>query len=44
MKKILKKVLDWLVFLFSGNGEIRKQAVDNGICDFGGQGRDKYGR
>lgn len=39
----MKKFLDWLVFLLTGKGEIGKNAVDLGLCDFSGQGRDKYG-
>ena len=40
----MKKFLDWLVFLLTGKGEIGKNAVDEGLIDLGGQGRDKYGR
>ena len=39
----MKKFLDWLVFLFMGKGEIGKNAVDEGLIDLSGQGRDKYG-
>lgn len=44
MKTVLKRVLDWVVLILTGKGEIANEAVDNGICDFSGQGRDKYGR
>ena len=44
MKTALKTVLDWIVFLLTGQGEIAKQGVDAGILSFEGQGRDKYGR
>lgn len=44
MKKVFKAVFDWLVFLLTGKGEIGEQAVDDDICDYSGQGRDKYGR
>lgn len=44
MKKVLKSVFDWFVFLLTGKGEIGRQAVDEGLCDFSGQGKDKYGR
>ena len=40
MKKALKKIADVLVLLFTGYSE---EAVDEGICDYAGQGRDKYG-
>lgn len=39
----MKKFLNWLVFLFTGKGSVADNAVDAGICDFGGQGRDMYG-
>lgn len=40
MKKILKTVLDGLLLLLTGKGgDIAKQAVDDGICDFSRQGR-----
>jgi hypothetical protein len=44
MKKFFKRVADWLIFLFTGNGEIGKEAADEGLVDYSGQGRDKYGK
>lgn len=44
MKKAVKKIIDVLVFLFGIGGKIREDAVDDGLCDHSGQGRDKYGR
>lgn len=44
MKKFLKQVADWFVFLFTGKGSIADEAVDNDIVDYSGQGRDKYGK
>ena len=49
MKKfiaILKKCFDVLAFCLGlgGKTEAGKKSVDDGICDFSGQGRDKYGR
>ena len=44
MKKLLKKILDWIVLLLSGKGAIAEDAADRGIVDYSGQGRDKYGR
>lgn len=46
MKKIiaiLKKVGDILLFCLGlgGSTETGKKAVDDGICDFSGQGREK---
>lgn len=33
----MKKWFNWL-------RNFRRWAVDNGLCDFSGQGRDKYGK
>lgn len=44
MKKAVKKIFDVLAFLFGIGGKTRDNAVDEGLCDFSGQGRDKYGR
>ena len=44
MKKFIKKFIDVLMFCLGVRGtESGKKAVDDGICDFSGQGRDKYG-
>ena len=37
----MKKILKWLLSIFTGKSDA---AVDAEICDFSGQGRDKYGR
>ena len=42
--KTLKKILNWILFVLTGKGAIADEAVDNEICDFSGQGRDKNGR
>lgn len=44
MKKAVRKIIDVLAFLFGIRGKIRDDAVDKGLCDFSGQGKDKYGR
>ncbi len=44
MKKKLKSAIEWVLFILTGRGMIACEAVDDGICNFGGQGRDKYGR
>lgn len=41
MKRFWKKVAELFVLLFTGKSD---EAVDAGICDYSGQGRDKYGR
>ena len=37
----MKKLLRWLLLVFTGKYD---KAVDAGICDYSGQGHDKYGR
>lgn len=37
----MKKFLEFLAFLLTGKSD---EAVDAGICDYSGQGRDKYGK
>lgn len=43
MKKAVRKIIDVLTFLFGIGGKIRDDAVDDGLVDFSGQGRDRYG-
>lgn len=42
--KILKKIWNWCVFLLTGKGEVAEDAVNDGACDFSGQGRDEFGK
>ena len=42
--KIFKNILNWLVFLLTGKGELADEMVENGVVSFEGQGRDKFGR
>lgn len=42
--KILKNILNWFMLLVGAKSELTDEAVNEGICDFGGQGRDKYGK
>lgn len=37
MKKILKSILNWIMFLLTSSGEIAEEAVKEGLCDFNGQ-------
>ena len=39
----MKKVLDFIVFLFTGKGDYVKDTIDAGLVSYEGQGRDKYG-
>jgi hypothetical protein len=38
MKKFIKKFIDVLVFIFDKRG-----SVNLGLCDYSGQGRDRFG-
>lgn len=44
MKKAIKKIFNVFMFLFGVGGDIRKNAADEGLCDYSGQGRDIYGK
>ena len=44
MKKAIKKFFEEIAYILGFGGKTRRQTVDDGICDFSGQGRDKYGR
>ena len=44
MKKAIKKFFEEIAYILGFGGKTRRQTVDDGIFDFGGQGRDKYGR
>lgn len=43
-KRSVKGFCGMLAFLLGIGGKIRDNAVDEGLCDFSGQGRDEYGR
>ena len=42
--KYLKKFLKGLILMLNQTEEVRKNVVNMGLVDFGGQGRNKYGR
>lgn len=42
--KTLKKILNWILLILTGKGPIADDAVDKGLIDYSGQGRDKHGR
>lgn len=44
MKKIIKKILDWVMFIMTGKGDLANEMIEAGVLDYSGQGRDKYGR
>lgn len=37
MKNVLKSILNWIIFLFTFNGEIAEESTKEGICKFDGQ-------
>ena len=42
--KILKKIWNCIVFILTGKGELADELIEQGIIDYSGQGRDKYGK
>ncbi len=44
IKKFLKALSNIFTLLIGAKSEITDKAVDDGICDFSGQGRDKKGK
>lgn len=44
MKKVLKALYNIFACLVGADCEWRRQAVEDGALDFGGQGRNQYGR
>lgn len=41
---MFKKIINVIVFVLTGKGEIGDEAVREGIISYEGQGRDKFGR
>ena len=35
--KLINSIIETIIFLLGGKGEIRKEAEENGICYYGGQ-------
>lgn len=44
MKKFFKALANIFALLIGADCEWRREAIDNGIIDHSGQGRDKYGK
>lgn len=42
--KIIKQCYSLLMLIFGIHSETTHRAVDENICDFSGEGRDKYGK
>lgn len=44
MKRIFKAIMNFIMFLLGADCEARRKAADDGICDYSGQGKDRYGK
>lgn len=42
--KILKNILNWFMLIVGAKSELTDEAVNEGICDFSGQGRNEFGK
>lgn len=42
--KVLKAIVNVIIFLLTGKGEIADEAIREGVISFEGQGRNKYGK
>jgi hypothetical protein len=43
-KIIMKKILDFIIFMLGGKCDITDEAVAEGLVSFEGQGRNEFGR
>ena len=37
MKAFIKSIINTIIFMFGGKGEIAEEAVELGLCDYDGQ-------
>lgn len=44
MRRFIRAVANFFALFLGSDCEVRRNAVDLGLCDFSGQGRDKYGK
>lgn len=44
MKNAFGVIKETVLWFLCFDGKKRSEAVDNGLCDFSGQGKDKYGK
>lgn len=42
--KLIKRILNWFMFILTGKGPIADETIEEGLIDYSGQGRDKYGK
>lgn len=40
----MKRIFNLLLTIFGIKNKVTDEAVNDNVCDFSGQGRDKYGR
>lgn len=44
MKRIFKAITGLIMFLLGADCETRREAASKDICNYGGQGKDRYGK
>ena len=44
MKRLIKRIAAWVVFIFTCRGSIAAEAERAGICDFSGQGKEIFAK
>jgi hypothetical protein len=42
--RYIKAFFCWFALFLGADNALRRQGVSEGICDYSGQGRDRYGR
>jgi hypothetical protein len=42
--KVMKKFIEFIVFILTGKGALSEEMVNLGLLDFSGEGRNKYGK
>ena len=42
--KFFKNIFNWFALLLGAKSELTDEAVADEICDFGGQGRNEFGK
>jgi hypothetical protein len=43
-EKVMKKFIEFIVFIFTGKGVVSEEMVNLDLLDFSGEGRNKYGK
>ena len=44
MKKVFKFLFNLIATLVGADCDWRRESVEEGLCDYSGQGRDEYGK